>query len=46
MKETQRIIKQFEYLYNGESWIGVNIVDTLTNITAEQAANKIAVDRN
>ena len=46
MKETQRIINQFEYLYNGEPWIGVNIVDTLANITSEQAANKIGVDRN
>ena len=46
MKETDRIIKLFEDLYNGESWIGVNIVSTLENISAKQAAKKITVDRN
>jgi uncharacterized damage-inducible protein DinB len=46
MKETQRIINQFEYLYNGEPWIAVNILDTLENISAQQAANKIAADHN
>jgi uncharacterized damage-inducible protein DinB len=46
MKEAQRIINQFEYLYNGEPWIGVNILGTLENISAKQAAIKIAGDRN
>ena len=46
MKESKRIIKSFEYLYNGEPWIGVNIVDTLEKITAEQAGKKIAINHN
>ena len=46
MKEAERIIKLFEDLYNGSPWIDVNIVDTLKNITTNQAANKIIAERN
>ncbi len=41
MKETKRIEKLFEDLYDGEPWIGVSIFDTLKGISAEQAAKKI-----
>ncbi len=46
MKEAERIIKLFEDLYNGSPWIDVNIVDTLKNITTNQATNKIIAERN
>ena len=46
MKEIERIIKSFEYLYDGEPWIGVNMVGTLEKITAEQAGKKIAINHN
>ena len=46
MKETERIIKSFEYLYDGEPWLGVNIVGTLEIITAGQAGKKIADNHN
>jgi len=41
MKETDRSIKLFEDLYNGNSWIDVNIVSVLTQINAIQASKKI-----
>jgi len=34
MKETKRIAKLFEDLYNGSPWIDVTIMDTLKNISA------------
>ena len=46
MKETKRITKLFEDLYNGSPWIDVTIMDTLKNISAEQAAKKINPERN
>ena len=46
MKETKRITKLFEDLYNGSPWIDVTIMDTLKNISAEQAAKKIIPERN
>jgi len=46
VKETERIIKLFESLYDGSPWIDVTIVGTVKNITAEQAAKKINTDRN
>jgi len=46
MKETERIIKSFEYLYDGEPWLGVNIVDTLGIITAKKAVKKISNNHN
>ncbi len=46
MKETKRITKLFEDLYNGRPWIDVTIMDTLKNISAEQAAKKVTPERN
>ena len=46
MKETKRITKLFEDLYNGRPWIDVTIMDILKNISAEQAAKKIIPERN
>src|ERR1700733_3945170 len=46
MKETDRITKLFEDIYNCSPWIDVNITGTLKNITAEQAAKKIFPERN
>lgn len=46
MKETKRIAKLFEDLYNGSPWIDVTIMDTLKNISAEQAAKKVIPERN
>lgn len=46
MKETKRIKKLFEDLYNGIPWIDVTIMDTLKNISAEQAAKKVTPGRN
>ncbi len=40
MKETDRIIKLFDDLYNGQPWLDVTFMDTLKNITPEQAAKK------
>src|SRR4030095_14836343 len=42
MKETARIQKLFEDLYNGSPWIDVNIMGTLVKITSSQAAKKTA----
>ncbi len=41
MTEKSRIISLYEKLYSGEPWIDVNLFDTLSNITAEQASKKI-----
>lgn len=46
MKETKRITKLFEDLYNGNPWIDVTIMGTLKNITPEQASKKMAPGRN
>ena len=46
MKESERVVKLFNDLYDGSPWIDVTITDTLKNISAEQAATKIAPDRN
>ena len=46
MKETKRITKLFEDLYNGSPWIDVNILETLKNISSQLAAKKIAPGRN
>lgn len=46
MKETERIIKLFEDLYEGSPWIGVNIIGTLENLTAKQAAKTVLAGRN
>jgi hypothetical protein len=41
MKETTRIAKLFEDLYEGDPWIGVSILPNLRDLTAAQAARKI-----
>jgi uncharacterized damage-inducible protein DinB len=41
MKETERIIKLFDGLYQGHPWLDVTFMDTLKNMTAQQAAKKI-----
>jgi len=46
MKETKRIIKLFEDLYEGSPWIDVTIMGTLENITAEQAAKRVLAKHN
>src|SRR6478735_8970094 len=46
MKETERITKLFEEIYDGDSWVGVSLVDTLKNISAEKAAKKIRPNWN
>lgn len=46
MKESERISKLFEDLYNGNPWIEVTIVGTLKNISAKHASKKIFPDRN
>jgi|SRR6185312_9972296 len=46
MKDSKRIKKLFEDLYNGRPWIDVTIMDTLKNISAEQAAKKVIPERN
>ncbi|HPG11997.1 MAG TPA: DinB family protein [Chitinophagaceae bacterium] len=40
MKETKRISKLFEDLYNGGPWIDVTITTTVERLTAKQAAQK------
>lgn len=40
MKETERIIKLFGDLYNGDPWIDVTVTGTLKNISAQQAAKR------
>jgi len=40
MKETERIIKLFDDLYHGHPWLDVTFMDTLKNLSAEQAAKK------
>ncbi len=46
MKETKRIIKLFEDLYNGSPWIDATIIGSLKNISAKQALKKMAPERN
>lgn len=46
MKETERIVKLFEDLYEGSPWIDVNIVETLNKVSAEQASKQIIPGRN
>jgi uncharacterized damage-inducible protein DinB len=41
MKETARIVKLFDDLYDGSPWIGVNILPNLQKLTAQQAARRI-----
>lgn len=46
MKETNRIVKLFEDLFDGNPWIDVTIINTLKNIPANQAAKKVTPARN
>lgn len=46
MSETERITKLFEDLYEGDPWIDVNIIGTLEEITAEQAARRVISECN
>ena len=46
MKETDRIQRLMNALYNGEPWIDVNILDTLSAIDPTNAAKQIAPERN
>lgn len=46
MKETDRIRQLFKDLFDGDPWLGVNVLSTLEGITAEKAAVKIAPGRN
>ncbi len=41
MKETNRSIKLFKDLYNGNPWIDVNLVNVLNHLNAIQASIKI-----
>ncbi|MBS1741590.1 MAG: DinB family protein [Bacteroidetes bacterium] len=41
MKENKRIIQLYQSVYNGSPWIDVDIVSTLSTITAGNAAAKI-----
>ena len=46
MKETKRIQKLFEDLYDGDPWLDITLLGTLRNISTEQAVKKIAPGRN
>ena len=46
MKESARISKLFRDLFDGDPWLGVNILSTLEGISAEKAASRIAPGRN
>jgi uncharacterized damage-inducible protein DinB len=42
MKETERIIKLYNDLYNGVPWIDVSLKGTLKKLSARQAAKKVS----
>lgn len=46
MKETARITKLFDDLYNGEPWIDVNLFGTIKKLSAKQAAKKVSPKYN
>ena len=46
MKEADRLISLFQKLYNGSPWIDVNLVATLSKITAGQAQKKALPNAN
>ena len=46
MKEIKRIAKLLDDIYRGSSWIDVNLTETLSKISAEQAAKKVAPQWN
>lgn len=46
MKETLRMASLFEKLYNGSPWIDVNLYDTLSPLSAAQAADRVVPQLN
>jgi uncharacterized damage-inducible protein DinB len=46
MKETKRITKLLDDIYQGSPWIDVNLTGALKNISAEQAAKKVSPQWN
>ncbi|MEB2775485.1 DinB family protein [Algoriphagus sp. D3-2-R+10] len=46
MKESRRIENLFAKQYNGDPWLGVNMVDKLGQINPEQAAYKFSPEAN
>lgn len=46
MKESDRLISLFQKLYNGSPWIDVNLVSSLSKITASQAQKKVLPNAN
>lgn len=46
MKDHEQLAKNFSDLFDGSSWIDVNIMSTLDEITAKQAATKPFPDFN
>jgi uncharacterized damage-inducible protein DinB len=46
MKEIKRIARLLDDIYGGTPWIDVNLMDTLQNISVEQAAKKVAPQWN
>src|SRR5690606_22761870 len=46
MKESQRIQSLFAKQYNDDSWLGVNFVDKLRQISLEQAVHKFSPATN
>ena len=46
MKETKRIATLFNDLYSGSPWLGTNLLNTLQQITATNAARKVIPQLN
>jgi len=46
MKETERIKKLFEDLYDGDPWIDINLVGTLGKLSATKASRKLTPEMN
>ncbi len=46
MTESERIASLFTNLYNGDPWIDVTLVATLSNITAAQAQKRVLTNCN
>lgn len=46
MKEIKRITKLLDDIYGGSPWIDVNLMGTLKNISADQAAKKVSQQWN
>lgn len=46
MKETQRLKKSFEDLYEGDPWIDINLLGTLRKLSATKASRKLTPETN